>query len=146
MLIRDLMVNLAARAAGGAVPAYFPCEAFSGCWCSWYTCGGSCAWSYCGYFSGGCGGFSGCGISGCGGSATPGCPQFVAAIDPAAASQQLGVLKAQLQQALLQIEQQEQALAQSSQPQTLAQVEERERMLREELAKLDKRKKELEKK
>jgi hypothetical protein len=58
----------------------------------------------------------------------------------------LGVLKAQLQQALLQIEQQEKALAEISQPQTLAQVEERESKLQEELAKLEKRKKELEKK
>ena len=134
MLIRDLMVNLAAQEAGGAAPAlFFPC------YCTYWTCGGTCGGTC--YAS--CYGFSWCVGSRHG---TQLCPQIEAAIDPAAASQQLGVLKAQLQQALLQIEQQEQALAQISEPQTLAQVEERESKLQEELAKLDKRKKELAKK
>jgi hypothetical protein len=60
-----------------------------------------------------------------------------------AVSQQMGLLKAQLQQALAEIEKQEQAIEASLQPQTVAQVEEKERKLQEELSKLEKRKREL---
>jgi hypothetical protein len=66
--------------------------------------------------------------------------------DQRAASDQLTVLKAQLQEALVRIEQEEQALAQITQPKTLDQVAERESKLHAELAELAKRKAELGKK
>ena len=128
---RDLMVNIAAVEAAGAArqPFFYPCLFF--------TYHQPCiAWSGCLHTIPHCVFTWHCNLSG----PDPGAG---GAIDPAAATQQLGALKVQLQQALAEIETQERALELSSQPQTVAQVEEKERKLHEELAKLDKRKKEL---
>jgi hypothetical protein len=63
--------------------------------------------------------------------------------DPAWASQQLAALKAQLQQAIAQIENQENVVNESLKPQTVEQVEDLQGKLRDALAELDKRKSEL---
>jgi hypothetical protein len=66
--------------------------------------------------------------------------------DPASASGQLAALKAQLQQALTEIENHEKAVNESLKPQTVAEVEELQGKLRDALVELDQRKSELEKK
>jgi hypothetical protein len=143
---RDLMLNLAAaRAAGGAPPGVFgPDINWGTYWCTWGCC------YYCsnGYSCG-----LSCDLLGATGGGGGGChpvsiTQFVVAADPTAASRQLALLKAQLREALSQIDRQEEVLAQCSQPQaeTLDQVAERESKLHAELAELAKRKAELGKK
>jgi hypothetical protein len=138
MFVNDLMVNLAAtRAAAGAVPQIYCFAAFSGgCNVCTGTCYDTC--NGCSYFGG-----SYCTRSGCDISTVY---YAAAATDPAAAGRQLGAVKAQLQQALAEVEKQEQAAEASSQAQTLAQAEEQEKKLQAELAKLAQRKKELAKK
>jgi hypothetical protein len=134
MLVRDLMVNLAAaRAAGVGAPRYIDCAVTcdlgvsviigTGC----HICSRTC---YDASWGGG----------GCGYSIT--IYEAAPVADTTAASQHLSAIKAQLHEALADVEKQESAL----QPQTVAEVEEHEKKLQGELAKLDKRKKELAKK
>ena len=63
--------------------------------------------------------------------------------DPALASQQLAALKVQLQQALAEIEKQQEAVSASLQPQTVGQVDELLGKMREAIDELEKRKAEL---
>lgn len=66
--------------------------------------------------------------------------------DPTAAGTQLTALKAQLQEALADIEKQQKALEESLRPQTLADVEQLQEKMKEAMSELDKRKAELQKK
>jgi hypothetical protein len=135
MFVRDLMVNLAAaRAAGVGAPWYIDCAVTCDLGTSGVV-GGGCHICTRTCYDTGCAFSFGCGYSLTIYEAAP-------ATDTTAASQHLGALKAQLHQALADIEKQESAL----QPQTVAEVEEHEKKLQGELAKLDKRKKELAKK
>ncbi len=65
--------------------------------------------------------------------------------DPAAAAEQLAMLKAQLKEALEEVERQEKIANEQAQPQTVAEVDELEAKLTEALAELRKRKSELKK-
>jgi hypothetical protein len=66
--------------------------------------------------------------------------------DPTAAGNQLAALKAQLQEALADIEKQQKALEESLRPQTVADVEQLQEKMKEAMSELDKRKAELQKK
>ena len=72
-------------------------------------------------------------------------PQLGNIPDPAAAAQQLAALKAELQQALRDVETQQQAADESLRPQTVAEVEQLQAKLKDALAELDSRKQELQK-
>jgi hypothetical protein len=63
--------------------------------------------------------------------------------DPWISLEELAALKAQLRQALLQVESQEKSLEEKSRPQTVAQIEELEEKIREALGELERRKSDL---
>jgi hypothetical protein len=80
------------------------------------------------------------------GPLTPFTPVFQGGGDPASSAEQLAILKAQLKQALVDIENREKALEETLEPQTAAQIEELEGKLEEALTELRRRKSELKKK
>lgn len=103
MYYRDVMVNLANQAARGAVPAIcLPPTAI--CWaCTWYTCGTTPVVTPVAFTPGICPGATVIGPVG-----------VPVGGDPAPGSGQLAALKAQLIEAIAEIEKQEQALEEGS--------------------------------
>jgi len=117
--VKDLMINLAAgriRGGGG----------------TWQTYSAECGTTPTRYIAGTA--TSLCGVSG-----------IACGEDPVVVSQQLAILKAQLKQALAEVENEERIVNEVLEPKTVAQVEELQNELRKALKDLDSRKAKLEK-